>query len=311
MDTSPPPLAPSGANQAALPVLIAGLITTGLALAGVWAINQASDSFNIMSWYAYYILPIGALIVGLVAGSGYGVASWLTGVRISRGLLAAILALQILAYIAAQYIEYRHLISIYGGEEEIGFLRFFDLTTRAFAWQGKDGAAGSALGGWGYIWRILEIGGFGLGGIFAPLILKSKPYCENCQRYMRTRSLGLIPAGVAVKKIKKKDTEGQAAYQQAQETALAEGLAALEKLRAHAEVGKTTSFTEILDAYQSEQKAIGKQSTRIALSLSHCPICHSGQLDAASLSGKGNQISRQELGTSPINPGLSRELKQT
>jgi hypothetical protein len=303
---APPAL---GKSKTSLPVLGAGLVTTALALLGVWAANQASDDFNIMGWYGFYIIPAGALLVGLVAGSGYGIASWLTGVRISRNLLLAVLLIQVAAYFVAQYIEFRHLVATYGGEDT-GFFEYFDLATRSFAFKGKDGSPGDAMGGWGYIFRLLEIAGFAFGGIIAPLILRSKPYCETCQIYMRTKNLGLLPAGIIPQKIKKKDMEGQAGFKQEHEAAWEKGMLALEELRRAATEGKTSRFNEILKAYQHNQKEIGKLTTRIAVSLSSCPSCHAGLLNAAQLSGQGDKIVREDLGSSEVNPGLAREVRQ-
>ncbi|MBW1808421.1 MAG: hypothetical protein JRJ87_09530 [Deltaproteobacteria bacterium] len=307
MDTSVPSLAPSR-SRASLPVIIGGLITTGLALLGVWAANQSSDDFNIMSWYAYYIIPIGALLIGIVAGSGYGIASWLTGVRISSTLLLTVVVLQILAYFAAQYIEYLQLLSVYGAEGQMSFFEYFDITTRAFAWQSKDGSAGSTLGGWGYLWRCLEIAGFTFGGLIVPLFLKAKPYCSDCQRYMRTRNLILLPAGIVPKKIKKKDFDGRADYERDSESAFVEGIQIFENLKAAAAEGQTSKFNDIISTYAPDKKTIAKLNTRITVILSNCPACYVGLLRAASLTGQGDKISRQDLGSSKVDPGLAREV---
>jgi hypothetical protein len=55
-------------------VILAGLLTTALALLGVYVLDAKGD-FNIMGWHLNYVIPGGAIIVGLVASSGYGVAS--------------------------------------------------------------------------------------------------------------------------------------------------------------------------------------------------------------------------------------------
>lgn len=303
----PPPT--MGRSKTSLPVLGAGLATTALALLGVWAANQSSDDFNIMGWYAYYIFPLGALLVGLVAGCGYGVASWLTGVRISRNLLLAVLFLQVAAYFVAQYIEFRHIMAAYGSED-VGFFEYFDATTRSFYLKSKGSSPGDALGGWGYVFRLLEIAGFAFGGMIAPLILRAKPYCENCQIYMRTKNLGLLPAGVKPQKIKKKDAEGQARFQEEHDAAWEQGMMSLEELRRAGTDGKTSKFNEILEAHQLNQKEIGKLTNRISVSLSSCPSCHAGQLNASQLSGQGDKIVREDLGSTEVNPGLAREVRQ-
>ena len=93
------------------PVFVAGLATTVAALVGVHLLGRYGDT-NIMGWYGNYILPAGALIVGVVAASGYGALSWWSGVKISKPMLWTILALQVVAYFGAQYIQFhnQHLV---------------------------------------------------------------------------------------------------------------------------------------------------------------------------------------------------------
>src|SRR5580692_2014574 len=54
-------------------VLIGGAASTAVALLAVYFLNETGT--NVMGWYADYVLPIGALLVGLLASSGFGVAS--------------------------------------------------------------------------------------------------------------------------------------------------------------------------------------------------------------------------------------------
>src|SRR5687767_7320502 len=94
-------------NTPYLFVILCGLITSALTLAGVYWLNANTTDFAIMGWYANYVLPVGAVLVGLAAGSGYGIASWMTGVRISRQLMLTVVLLQTVMYFAAEYVEYR------------------------------------------------------------------------------------------------------------------------------------------------------------------------------------------------------------
>jgi hypothetical protein len=303
---APQSLAPS-ASRSAVPLLLIGLATTALALFGVWGINQATDNFNIMGFYLYYILPVGAIVVGIAAGSGFGFGSWKTGVRISRGLLWTVVALLVAAYVTAQYIEYSYLKDSFG--IEVGFLEFFDYATRQFSFREERGGMGDPLGAWGYAFRLLELGGFVLGGLVVPLTLRSKSYCDRCQVYMRSRQLLLLPAGAAPRKLKKKDLEGQAAYAQETEQAYNEGMLALEHLQQHAESGRSTEFMKILDQHQPQQKVYGKLASRISVHLDACPACHQGLLRATQITGQGNQIRSQALGQSPVTPALVQDLK--
>ena len=82
-------------------VLLCGLVTSALALLGVYLLDTWTDDFHIMGWYADYVIPVGALIVGVVASSGYGLASWFSGIKITRSLLGMVLLLQLVAYFGA------------------------------------------------------------------------------------------------------------------------------------------------------------------------------------------------------------------
>src|SRR5690606_3808450 len=98
------PAPSAGANRKGqLFVLQTGLITSALALLGVWWLSWYEE-INPMGWYVNFILPAGAVLVGLVAASGYGIAAWLSGLKIGRGLLAAMAGLLILAYFGALYL---------------------------------------------------------------------------------------------------------------------------------------------------------------------------------------------------------------
>lgn len=59
-------------------VVAAGLLTTAITLAGVYFAKEKSRE-NIMGWYVFHIVPVGATLVGMGASSGYAIASWFAG----------------------------------------------------------------------------------------------------------------------------------------------------------------------------------------------------------------------------------------
>lgn len=283
-------------------VLISGLITTALALFGVYALDRYTDDFHIMGWYANHILPVGALLVGLVAASGYGIVSWLSGVKITRGLLWIIVLLQILAYFTARYIEFRNL------HLPMSFLEFYDFTARTIAWKQHDGTFGEPLGAWGYGIRFLEVLGFVLGGLVVPLLMLKAPYCPACQLYMKSRQLTLFPASVPVRKVKKSDASGQAAYEAEQQQAFDQGKQTLETLQQLATKNDPAGFRKKIEELQPGQKAAGKLPGRFALKLVHCKRCCGGQLLSTHILGQGNQIKTTEIARAEINPEFIRSI---
>ena len=287
-------------------VLLAGVATSALALLIAWFLNQTE--FNVMGWYLWFIVPLGAIFVGLVAGSGYCLASWQLGVKVTGLLLWFIIALQVACYFEAQYLEFSRLQPVWEDGTPIGFFEFFDYTTQTFTFEQKGGGQGKPLGMWGYAFRLLELTGFAVGGLIGSLILGSKAYCDNCQRYMKTRSLALLPAGPMPRKFKKKDTAGQLQYaaEVNAQAEVAEKL--LDEAVGYVRDSNSQAFRDLVDQHNANRKENAKLTTRIDLELSHCPSCSAGHLKAKSLTGQGEQLNTQELCTVEVRPAFVKDL---
>lgn len=256
-------------------VLIGGLATTFLAFFLVSLLTSAD--FNAMGFYINGIIPLGAILVGVLAGSGYGFVSWKTGAKIGGGLLLSVLLLQICNYFVVQYLEFSAVRDALPRNVKITFWEYFDAKTRAFAWV-KNGKLGAAFGIWGYGMRLLEIAGFALGGLIVPAVLGSLPYCDECRVYKKTQRWARLPAGVEIRRIKKKDLEGQAEYEREQEAALEQANKRAAELVDRIEVGDAKGF-----AAQLHETAIASTD---AITLTHhltvdvqvCPRCSAGEV---------------------------------
>src|SRR5438046_4721833 len=89
-----------------LSILSAGLITTALALLGVHLVQERYHE-SVLSFYFYHVVPVGALLVGLAAASGYWIAVAILNARVGKRRVALLAALQVAAYFVGQYIEFR------------------------------------------------------------------------------------------------------------------------------------------------------------------------------------------------------------
>jgi hypothetical protein len=263
-------------------VTAAGAATTLLALAAVFAL--AHDGTNVMGWYQYGIIPAGALLVGAVAASGYGIGAWFTGLKMTRRLLLSVLGQLVVSYFIAQYEEYRRAVP--GGE--IGFWSYFDLVTRAFSFANHDGTPGSPFGALGYAMRALEIGGFIAGGWLVPAALQSKPYCDDCRSYRRTKRIALMPGGFA-------NDSGSEGFMALYQAAAATDRSAFDKAIAR--------FGPLKDAHSAN-----KFSSRIAIDAVRCPRCASGFLAATRFEGHGKRIRRFVLPHQPLTGDAMRTL---
>jgi hypothetical protein len=289
-------------RKGTLAVILGGLATSFLALSAVWLIGVFNADFNVMGWYIMFIVPAGALIVGALAGSGYSFVSWLRGVKITGMLMWSVLALQVLAYAEAQHLEYRMLDPVYPDGTPMPFTTYYDLTTRSMAFHevGKN-QDGGELGVWGYLFRALEAGGFALGGMFPVLLLSAKPFCENCQVYMKTKNQGWLPAGVVPRSIKKKDVAGQQAYESEHRTAFESGVAASQLAVQHASGGDVRAFRDLLASHKPQHKEIQKQTSRIEVQLNYCPDCLAGNVRTVCHTGQGENVQQQELQVAQVD----------
>jgi hypothetical protein len=308
-----PAIGPGGAReeQSFSLVLICGLITTTLALSGVYFLDRSGADFHIMGWYANYVLPVGALLVGFVAAIGYGLASWYSGIKITRSLLLIVLALQLISYFGAQYIEFRsrHLVHLKDGTP-VGFMEYYDLSARMMAWKNDQGQMGQPFGAWGYAMRALEVLGFVGGGLIMPVILRKSPYCETCQRYMRTRQLGFVPASVPVKKVKKSDLAAVGAYQTEQEQAAEGGKQTVESLKQLAVGNQVGDFQKLIAELGLSKTKTIKLPSRFVLRLVHCRRCFSGALVVKQLQGQGKQLKQTDYTRAELHPEFVRSVCQ-
>jgi hypothetical protein len=190
----------------------------------------------------------------------------------------------------------------------VSFATYFDVTTRAFAWVQKDGTQGTAYGVWGYLFRGLEVSGFCLGSLIAPVALRGRAYCESCSLYMRGARSAALAASVPFVKAKKGDSQAAAAHEAEQRAAYESAISALDELHAFAEANDSTGFRDRLKQAEIAARAAIKLPHRIAVSLARCPRCESGEMRSTLWSGHGQQQQSRELGRTPLAQFFARSV---
>ena len=163
-------------------------------------------------------------------------------------------------------------------------ISYFDEMTASFSFDGSNG-----LGLFGYVFRLLEIAGFAVGGVIAPALLHSKPYCEVCSRYMRSKKLGVIPAGV-------------------QSEAWNEGNARLRQLQALAAADDISGFQDFLLELAKQRELANRVSVRFVVSVQGCPRCGSGFVCSQLHRDQGEQVEVLELDKTAAAPALVRRV---
>lgn len=293
-------------------VLLGGLATSGLTLGLLGWLSNVNPDIQIMGWYVWFIIPAGAILGGIAAGSGCGLASWVTNAKIGKQLMWVVVLLQACSYTLAQYEEYKTVRDQFAelGGIELSFPEYFDTMTRSMTFTSRGGGEGKELGILGYGFRLLELVGFILGGLIVPAITMASPYCNKCGMYEKTKHLGVLPAGVVPRKVGRKDTEGQAALAREVNETLAEGRTLIDRIGVWAAEGDAASLGQCLDQHAGERKAIEKQTARTRLSVEHCPGCGQGRLVASLVQGQGKEQAELSKKYLPAHPNVIVALLQ-
>jgi hypothetical protein len=246
-------------------VVMAGLATSAVALAGVWWVGERFGE-PVMSWYVYHFIPIGAGIVGLVAASGYLIAAQVFGLRVGKRLVWVFFALQIIAYVAAQCIEFRSRHLVYSATgEPVGFWTYFHYVATSYVLEqgGRDPIRLEYLG---YLFRALEIAAFAGGAAFLMGVLTQSPYCAACGRYLKSKRLATIPAGHFV------EIADDATADEAEQALLGAGQTAYDALATIAQAGEADVFAEQVKDHPPVLRT-SQLPSRLDLELTYCPGC--------------------------------------
>ncbi len=285
-------------KQPGLLVIIGGLVTTAIAMGLVMLVSSASDGeFNLMGFYLWFIIPVSAIAVGALAGSGYTIVSWMRGVRVVGWLLVIVVILLVCAYFASCYVEFAMLDPYYEDGSKPSFWEYFDLITRSYTFTdvGDSAADADQLGKLGYGLRALEIVGFSFGGLIPLLALLAKPYCKRCQAYMKSSPFGNIPTTAPFRKVKRKDIDGKVAYRAENQKAAEDARETLKFIEQCAQDEDPAALAAVAAPLRKNtQKKLAKVPQKYQLKLHHCPICYGGHLSVVLVDGRGNDTTRTD-----------------
>lgn len=284
------PVAPR--RPAGLVVFGLGLVTSAIALTVVYYCLLAG--FDPMHWYLWFIVPVGALLVGLVAGSGYTFGSLWTQYRPSASFVGLIFVFQLFIYFAAQYLSFDQAVRQAGGVASFQlFLEWYQITIESLEMAFGRNQNAVAMGKWGYLYELLRIIGFA-GGSLIPLAWTTGPYCESCGRYMKKRATRFLPSAAVPRKIKKKDTEAQAALDEehrlAAEAAQAKVQALTETIASEDHDRVMTLLGEIGDYKQTPKVPAHVQSI-----LHRCETCDNYHVALKMLIQNGDNVQTQDI----------------
>lgn len=170
-----------------LAVAIAGVVSFSLTVAAIVMV-QHYMGFNFFTLSFWLIFPVGAMLSGAAAASGYYFASLALHTRPNWFMLVQVLVVAAAAMVTIYYLEYATMSL--DGVRVSNLVSFVDyvqiyLTTQEIT-VGRSQTGTGEVGDFGYALAGIQFLGFIAGGLFVWLMLRAQPVCSDCGKYVRT-----------------------------------------------------------------------------------------------------------------------------
>jgi len=181
-----------------LGAVVVAAVSFAVTLAILWGLERSLD-FDLFTLMWWGVVPVGALIVGLFAASGYYLGAVKLHVKPSTFTAVLVVGLAALVQVGWYYLHY--LATHTDGGQAIGtlvgFPRFVGwMLTHARYGLGIHGRVvgeGFEVGAWGYVIAIVQLLALAAGGWVVYFILAMKPYCDPCARYASSTAKLHVP----------------------------------------------------------------------------------------------------------------------
>jgi len=229
-------------------VTLCGLATS-VATAAVLATIEVKGHFAVYAFTLWFVIPIGAVISGIVATSGYRVGAQLLHHQLHRFFAVNVIGVSLLTYFLLNYMVYAtRTVNGQHVSDVLSFGRYMNLVIQnrqmSFIGLGSLGKPGF----FGYVLVAIQLVGFSAGGLKVYRQINLQLYCEKCRRYL-TITWAAVKYGSLT-------TDIGGAYQSAKN--------ALEN-------GDSASAVQLFSTLSSSPSG----TLRLALRLGQCPRCAS------------------------------------
>lgn len=158
---------------------------------------QDLTTINIFSFSIFFVIPVGAIVMGMAANSGYYFSALMTHRMLDKYDFITMVGMAAIGMLLIYYTEYYFYIIKEGLSHEITFLQYIALVVEnstlyvkfvKFSLFTKLGS----IGGFGYLFLIIRFIGFIVGGAVVFLLLKGTDTCSKCLKYLRHKKKNII-----------------------------------------------------------------------------------------------------------------------
>lgn len=163
--------------------------STSFVTAIILAVIEIEFGFSIYSFMYWFVIPAGAICSGIAAASGYYAGAKYFNHRPTRVLLLNMVFISVTTFFLIHYMNYYSLV-VDGRpvRELVDFAQYLNivLSHTAVRFRVARGPVSGPveLGSWGYLYAVLQIVGFAVGGVAVYVYLTGLPYCKRCSKYL-------------------------------------------------------------------------------------------------------------------------------
>lgn len=173
-----------------LGVTACGLATSVMTALAITTISNLTG-FNVFTLSVWVVVPVGALLVGFAAASGYYFGSLYFHKKATWFLLLQMIVIAAATQGLIYYIEYSTMVLDDGRRvaDFIDFPQYLDISlTKAHYRFGRAAHDVGEAGSFGYWMAVFQFIGFAFGGLCVYGFLRSRPVCPTCSLYLRPLS---------------------------------------------------------------------------------------------------------------------------
>jgi hypothetical protein len=254
-------------------ILFAGIATTFFTLLFVMGIR---GNVNLLGFYVYSIFPIGALLVGWMAASGYLLVTRLTKFPISAGLHFLIITIHFASFFLMDYLYLtsKHLIHVQDGSP-VGYWEYFDAIARSTTFRSQMSTNPShSLGIFGYFFTFLKVFGFVSGTFFINAALDKSQICQSCNLCLEDKIIGVLPAD---------------------QTRLPQTQECLNQLQDSLDNGDIETTIYLIEQNRMPDEEASEAIEVVRVRLNWCPGCYKGWFRAKEIGVEGEVLIEEEL----------------
>lgn len=166
-------------------VEICGVITSLLTAALIVAIEHFFE-FSFFTLTFWVVVPVGALITGCLAATGYYFGAILANRRPTRQLLVSIVVVAGATFFLIYYLQYR-MLDVDGTpvSELVPFTTYLQIALTKAEYGLMRSKDTIEVGAFGYVIGLIHLAAFMVGGFGTYLALQGKPFCDRCEQYFK------------------------------------------------------------------------------------------------------------------------------